>query len=448
MSRMLRQYLETQSDQVEAVLLAHHAPGRITGGTVGPRLIRLFLVPAPEVRLATIYALQDDLALALKVPSLRISRAEQGIILEFPNPEPRPVTFTGLWPEVEPLPPATALLGLTDGGAPLLARLSSPEVAHVLVAGTTGSGKTALLRTMATSLVLANTPETLRLLCIDPKGRAFRALTAVPHLMRPLVVEITEALEALQSLVRLMKMRDRTGEQQPRIVVFIDEAADLIIQDERHNGYASVETLLTRLAQRGREAGIHLVAATQRPSAAVLSGLLRANFPLRLVGKVVTAEDARIATGRGQTGAEALGGRGDFLAVGGSAQPIRFAVAFIGEQEAQMELREVATMAAPLLTFPEVAPEEEPETGAGNAAQAAVDARRLQELESQNGAPFRSNRQREIALCGYAGGAATMRVTQALAWLAGQAGTGESATTTTKRMLSLPSFFHKPGSAA
>ena len=76
MSRMLRQYLETRADQVEAVLLAHHAPGRITGGTVGPRLIRLFLVPAPEVRLATIYALQEDLALALKVSSLRISRAE------------------------------------------------------------------------------------------------------------------------------------------------------------------------------------------------------------------------------------------------------------------------------------------------------------------------------------------------------------------------------------
>jgi len=358
MSRMLRQYLETQADQVEAVLMAHHAPGRITGGTVGPRLIRLFLVPAPEVRLATIYALQDDLALALKVPSLRISRAEQGIILEFPNPEPRPVTFTGLWPEVEPLPPATALLGLTDGGAPLLARLSSPEVAHVLVAGTTGSGKTALLRTMATSLVLANTPETLRLLCIDPKGRAFRALTAVPHLMRPPVVEITEALEVLQSLVRLMKMRDRTGEQQPRVVVFIDEAADLIIQDERHNGHASVEDLLTRLAQRGREAGIHLVAATQRPSAAVLSGLLRANFPLRLVGKVVTAEDARIATGRGQTDAQLLSGRGDFIAVGGSALPIRFQVAYVSEMEAR-ELLIAATEQcnAPALEFPEPEPD-------------------------------------------------------------------------------------------
>ncbi len=438
MSRMLRQYLETQADQVEVVLLAHGAPGRITGGTVGPRLIRFFLVPAPQVRLATLYALQNDLALALKVSSLRISRAEQGVILEFPNPEPRPVTFTGLWPEVEPLPPATALLGLTDAGAPLLARLSSPEVAHVLISGTTGSGKTALLRTIAVSLALGHTPETLRLLCLDPKGRAFRALVGVPHLLRPVVLDPSEMREALRSLTRLMEARDRQGEQAPRIVVLVDELADLVMTGE------GLEALLTRLVQRGREAGIHLVAATQRPSAAVLSGLMRANFPLRLVGKVVTTEDARIATGRGQTGAEALGGRGDFLAVGGSAQPIRFEVAFIGEQEAQMELRRITTTrAAPLLVLPE-APEEEPEAGAGNATQAAADALRLQELEAQNGA-FKSNRQREIALCGYAGGAATMRVTQALAWLAAQEG---ESTTATKRALSLPSFFRKPGAAA
>jgi len=152
MSRMLRQYLETRADQVEAVLLAHHAPGRVTGGTVGPRLIRFFLEPGPTTSYTAVRGLAEDLAVALKVSSLRIDRTDQGIILEFPNPEPRPVTFTGLWPEVEPLPPATALLGLTDGGAPLLARLSSPEVAHVLIAGTTGSGKAALLRTMATSL--------------------------------------------------------------------------------------------------------------------------------------------------------------------------------------------------------------------------------------------------------------------------------------------------------
>ena len=338
MSRMLRRYLEAQADQVEAVLGAHRTPGRITGGTVGPRLIRFFLDPAPQTRLSSVRHLAEDLALALKVSSLRIDRSHEGIVLEFPNPEPRPVTLLGLWPEVQPLPSTTALLGLTDDGAPLLARLSSPEVAHVLVAGTTGSGKTALLRTMAVSLALGHAPEDLRLLCLDPKGRAFRALLGAPHLVRPPVVEPTEAVEALHSLVRLMEVRDRQGEHAPRIVVFVDEVADLVVQSTRRNGQAEIETLLTRLAQRGREAGIHLVAATQRPSAAVLSGVLRANFPLRLVGKVVSADDARVAAGRAGTDAHLLNGRGDFLAVGGSAQPLRFQVAYIGEREAQQEL--------------------------------------------------------------------------------------------------------------
>jgi len=338
MSRMLRRYLEAQADQVEAVLVAHRTPGRITGGTIGPRLIRFCLDPAPQTRLSAVRSLAEDLAVALKVPSLRIDRTQEGIILEFPNPEPRPVTLVSLWHEMAPLPPTTALLGLTDDGAPLLARLSSPEVAHILVAGTTGSGKTALLRTMAVSLALANRPEDLRLFCLDPKGRAFRGLTGAPHLVRPPVVAVPEAIEALQSLLRLMEVRDQKGESHPRIVVFIDEVADLVLQGDGRGAHTSIETLLTRLAQRGREAGIHLVAATQRPSAAVLSGVLRANFPLRLVGKVVSAEDARVASGRGQTDAHLLSGRGDFLAVGGSAAPIRFQVAYIGEQEAQQQL--------------------------------------------------------------------------------------------------------------
>jgi len=344
MSRMLRRYLEAQADQVEAVLVAHRVPGRITGGTIGPRLIRFILDPAPQTRLSDVRALTEDLAIALKVSSLRIDRTHEGIILEFPNPEPRPVTLTTLWAEVTPLPPTTALLGLTDDGAPLLARLSSPEVAHVLVAGTQGAGKTALLRTLAVSLALSNRPDNLRLLCIDLQGHAFRALAGLPHLVRPPVVTGTEAIEALQSLTRLMEVRLRGQEHQPRTVVLIDEAADLALIE----GRVSAESLLVRLAQSGHLAGIHLVVATRRPSAAVLSAVLRANFPLRLVGKLSSAEDARVAAGRGQTEAHLLNGRGDFLAVGGSAAPIRFQIAYIGDQEARQVLtqQQVATLDA------------------------------------------------------------------------------------------------------
>ncbi len=348
----LRIYLEAQSDRVESVLAAHKAPGRITGGTVGPRLIRFFLDPAPHIRFSAVRNLSDDLALALKVPFLRVGRGKEGIVLEIPNPDPRPVTLLQLLPELEPLPPATALLGLTSDGIPLLARLSSPDVAHILIAGTTGSGKSVLLRTVALSLVLAHPPESLRLLCLDPKGRVFKDFAGTPHLLRPPVVAVEEAIEALRSLLRAMEVRDRRGEHHPRIVLLIDEVADLILQGEEHEVGEELTSALTRLAQRGREAGIHLVAATQRPSSALLGGLMRANFPLRLVGKVTSANDARVAAGRGGTDAHLLSGRGDFLAVGGGEDTLRFQAAFVSDKEIRREVGHLATSVRPALPRP------------------------------------------------------------------------------------------------
>ncbi len=341
MSKPLRHYLEAQADRVEMVLSAHRAPGHVTGGTVGPRLIRFFLNPAPHIRFSAIRRLADDLALALKVPNLRIDRGAEGVVLEFDNPDPKPVELLRLLPDVvldengdeDPLPVSTALLGLTDGGLPLLARLSSPDVAHILVAGTTGSGKSVLLRTIALSLVLTHNPKDLQLICLDPKGRTFRALDGVPHLLRPPVLDLPDVLEVLNSLLKAMEVRDRHGERSPQVVVMIDELADLILQ-----GGDEVTTVVTRLVQRGRESGIHVVAATQRPSSAILSGLMRANFPLRLVGRVVSTSDARVAAGRGGTDAHLLSGRGDFLAVGGGARPIRFQVAYVGEDAMRREV--------------------------------------------------------------------------------------------------------------
>ena len=176
------------------------------------------------------------------------------------------------------------------------------------------------------------------------------------HFTRPPIVDMAEALEALRSLLRTMEIRDRRGEvpddehggHVPRIVVLIDEMADLVMQ----GGQPIVETV-TRLLQRGRESGIHLIAATQRPSSAILSGLMRANFPLRLVGKVVSADDARVASGRAGTNAHLLNGRGDFIAVGGGDQPIRFQVAYIGEKELKQHLKSHAeTHLQPMLPAP------------------------------------------------------------------------------------------------
>ena len=340
MAKPLRGYLESQADRVETVLAAHSAPGRVTGGTVGPRLIKFFLNPAPHIRYSAIRRLADDIALALKISTLRINREKEGVVLAFDNPRPQPVTLANLLPIVlkdengapDPVPLSTALLGLTDDGLPLLARLSSPEVAHILIAGTTGSGKSVLLRTISLSLILTHRPDQLRILALDPKGRVFQPLAGIPHLLRPPVRELPEMLEALHSLLRALEVRDRQRENSPRIVLLIDELADLIFQ-----GGDEIIEALTRLVQRGREAGIHVVAATQRPSSAIMSGLMRANFPLRLVGKVVSSSDARVATGRGGTDAHLLSGRGDFLAVGGGGEPIRFQVAFVSEEELRTE---------------------------------------------------------------------------------------------------------------
>lgn len=332
----LQPYLNSQADRLEAVLTAHRAPGRITGGTVGPRHIRFFLNPAPHIRYTTIKRLADDLALALRVSHLSVDRSTEGIVLAFNNPNPQKVKLQSLIDQVVPVPASTVVLGLADDGVPLLARLASPDVAHILVAGTTGSGKSVLLQCIASSLIQTHSPAVIRLLCIDPKGHTFSSLANAPHMARYPISNIDEAQEAMQSLCRTMELRDQRGEYPgerpgtPRIVVLIDELADLIMQ-----GNKPTVNMLTRLAQRGREAGIHLVAATQHPSSAILSSVMRANFPLRLVGKVTSAQDARIASGRAGTNAHSLGGRGDFIAISGGDEPSRFQVPNITRDDMQ-----------------------------------------------------------------------------------------------------------------
>lgn len=345
----LRTHLEYQADRVEAVLAAHRTPVRVCGGTVGPRLIRFFLTLAPQVRLSNLTALTNEVALALQVQAVTIKRGQDGVILEFPNPDPQTVKLLPLLREVQPLPMGALLLGMQADGVPLLARLQSPDVAHILIAGTTGSGKSVLLRSIAASLMLNNDPANLSILAIDPKGRTFPAGFTCRHLLRGHVITDPQtAKEALASVVKLMEVRDKRRESVPLIVVLIDELADLVMTGD------GIETHLVRIAQRGREAGIHLVAATQRPSAAVLSGLMRANFPLRLVGRVISPEDARIAAGRGGTAADKLSGRGDFLAVGGDM--LRFQVAYLDAAELQAQVM----TGAPAFALP-VIEETEPE---------------------------------------------------------------------------------------
>jgi S-DNA-T family DNA segregation ATPase FtsK/SpoIIIE len=337
----MRQMLEFQADRIEAVLQLHKVEARVTGGTVTPRWVRFQVLPAVGAKISRIKGLSEELAAALDAANCRVSRRGAAVSVEVPRNDPQPVRLWPLYsqltdhPNGQPaIPPITAVLGLAEDGAPLLIRLPSPDVAHILVAGTTGSGKTVLLQTMILSLAMANPARSLALVLIDPKSHAFEPFGALPHLARTVIWRVEEAVEALHSLVRLMERRGLgIG---PHVVVVIDELADLWMM-----GGKPVQQALTRLTQRGREAGIHVIAATQKPTTAVLGPLVKANFPVRLVGRVTSVEDARTATGWSGTGAERLMGRGDFLAMA-EGRVTRFQVAHVSPAEIQDAVNHLA----------------------------------------------------------------------------------------------------------
>jgi len=328
MAAMQHRTLERQADIIEQVLSAHKIESRVWGGVVTPRVVRYDLTTALGARLNKVLALKDEIALSLGVSEIRLYREGGALRLEVPLPEAAPVPLLPLLRSLPSPPPLTALLGVDVEGTPLLLRLPSPDIAHVLVAGATGSGKTAMLRALILSLALCNPQRQLQIALIDPKGRGLDPFAALPHLLAPLATEPAEALALLRRLVAEMERRDRERIALPAVLLVVDEVADL-----RQSGGSEVEALLARLTQRGREAGIHVVLATQRPAAAVVGGLIKANLPVRLVGAVVSAEDARVAAGVGGSGAERLRGRGDFLLVA-RGQTIRMQAAFISAEEA------------------------------------------------------------------------------------------------------------------
>jgi S-DNA-T family DNA segregation ATPase FtsK/SpoIIIE len=175
-------------------------------------------------------------------------------------------------------------------------------------------------------LALTNRQRHLQFALIDTKARGFAPLVNLPHLITPPAFDMESALEVLEWLNEEMDRRDRENTSLPRIVVMVDEAVDLLMV-----GGKPIENALIRIAQRGREAGLHLILGAQKPSSGVL-GAVKANIPVRLVGRVSSADDARVATGIGGTGAEKLLGNGDFLAVAGG-NVTRFQSAYLSAHD-------------------------------------------------------------------------------------------------------------------
>lgn len=335
------QQLSDQADRIEWVLATHKAPARVTGGRVTPRTIQFHLHPAPTTKISRVEGLAEELALALGAASARISRQNGALHLEIPRHDGGPSKFLDLCRRIERDANAvrvlhksgTALLGITTEGVPLLIRLGSPDAPHILIAGTTGSGKSQAARTLLASLVMYQPGRQVQLLLIDPKGSDFRVFADVPHLLCPIVQTADEARERLDWLTHEMMRRQQEHVSRPRIIVLIDELADLLMQ-----GGSPLEELLTRLVQRGRSAGICMIGCTQKPTAGVLGSLVKANFPVRLVGKVTSASEALVASGIAQSGAEKLAGRGDFLLIAnGETTRVQIAHLPVSDDEAFRE---------------------------------------------------------------------------------------------------------------
>ena len=323
----MRRLLEYQADQIEMVLYSHKVPARVLGGVVTPRWVRFEIMPALGAKVSSIAHLSEEIALRLGSGGVRVRRQGSTVQVDVPREDGETVRLLPLAARLREIPPQTAVLGLDEEGVPLLLRLPSPEVGHVLVAGTTGSGKTVLARSMVVSLALHNRQGEVQVVVIDPKGRGYGVLEGLPHLLRPVVREVSEAAYVLSDLVSEMVQRDREGVQEPRLVVVIDEMADLV-----EAGGRSVARSITRLTQRGREAGIHVIGCTQKPTVDAIGSLVKSNFPVRLVGSVASPEDAKVASGLKETGAEKLLGRGDFLLVV-KGEVIRFQAAYVSVQE-------------------------------------------------------------------------------------------------------------------
>ncbi|MDD5084947.1 MAG: DNA translocase FtsK [Candidatus Omnitrophica bacterium] len=343
--------LEESSKLLEATFKDFDIDVRVTEVKQGPVVTRYEILPAPGVKVSSIVSLQDDIALALKAASVRMIAPIPGksaVGIEVPNSVTTVVYLRELLESKEYLSGKHRLpltLGKDVSGKNLVADLA--EMPHLLIAGTTGSGKTVCINSIIAGLLFRHSPEDLRLVMIDPKMVELAVYNKLPHMLAPVVTDVKKAAATLNWVVSEMERRyklfanvgvrniqtfntrekskepvlDESGiaapEKLPYIIVMIDELADLMVMASD-----KVETAITRLAQLSRAVGIHLLLATQRPSVDVITGVIKANFPARISFKVASKVDSR--TVLDLNGADKLLGKGDMLFLEpGSAKPTR-----------------------------------------------------------------------------------------------------------------------------
>ena len=321
----------------------------IVGQIAGPRVTRYELQLAPGTKVAKVAALKDDLSYALATTEIRILApipGKQAVGVEVPNLSPNLVTLGDIFDDLPAsASPLAVWLGKDISGSSVWTDLA--RMPHILIAGTTGSGKSGCINTILTSILLRSTPDEVRMILVDPKRIELGFYESIPHLLTPVVSNPKQAAVALINVVtemdrryeRLSILRARNlpeanralrgrGEQPlPYLLVVIDELADLMMTSPQE-----VEDAIIRLAQKSRAVGIHLVLATQRPSVDVITGMIKANVPSRIAFAVSSQTDSRVILD--SNGAESLLGQGDMLFRPlGTSRVQRVQGAFVTEEE-------------------------------------------------------------------------------------------------------------------
>jgi S-DNA-T family DNA segregation ATPase FtsK/SpoIIIE len=344
--------------------LAHFGvDATVIGMISGPRVTRYELQLAPGTKVGKVANLKDDLSYALATTEIRILApipGKQAVGVEVPNLSPSIVTLGDIYADLpESASPLSVWLGKDISGAAVWADLA--RMPHILIAGTTGSGKSGCINTILTSILLRSTPDEVRMILIDPKRIELNFYERIPHLLTPVVSSPKEAAAVLLNVVtemerryeRLSQVRARSlpeanrsfrkrGEEElPYLLVVIDELADLMMVSPQ-----DVEDSIIRLAQKSRAVGIHLVLATQRPSVDVITGMIKANVPSRIAFAVSSQTDSRVILD--SNGAESLLGQGDMLFKPlGTSRLQRVQGAYVTEEEVAMIVEQTKAQREP-----------------------------------------------------------------------------------------------------
>jgi S-DNA-T family DNA segregation ATPase FtsK/SpoIIIE len=340
---------EKTSNALLEALANFGVDAHLVGQVVGPRVTRYELQLAPGTKVGKVAALKDDLAYALATTEIRILApipGKQAVGVEVPNLSPNIVTLGDIYDELPTsASPLSVWLGKDISGASVWADLA--RMPHILIAGTTGSGKSGCINTMLCSILLRATPDELRMILVDPKRVELGLYESIPHLLTPVVSSPKAAAAVLANVLTEMDKRyermsiararnlpelnrvllERGEQPLPYLLIVIDELADMMMVSPQE-----VEDAVIRLAQKSRAVGIHLVLATQRPSVDVITGMIKANVPSRIAFAVSSQTDSRVILDT--SGAESLLGQGDMLFKPlGTSRLQRLQGAFVTEEE-------------------------------------------------------------------------------------------------------------------